>query len=126
MVGDGPLLQDARQLVNDLQLQGRVRFLGVEIPQEVAALMRQVRVFVQHSLMASDGSEESVSVMEAQLSALPVVSTRHAGIPDVVIDGGTGLLVEEGDVRGMAEAMERLMADSELAARFGRLVAIVC
>ena len=63
---------------------------------------------------------EPVAVMEAQLSGLPVVSTRHAGIPDVVLDGSTGLLVAEGDVRGMAAAMERLMADSELAVRFGR------
>lgn len=122
MVGEGPLLEDARCLVNDLQLQDRVRFLGVKSQQEVAALMRQVRVFVQHSLIAPDGDSEGnpVSVMEAQLSGLPVVSTRHAGIPDVVLDGSTGLLVEEGDVRGMAVAMERLMADSELAARFGR------
>ena len=122
MVGDGPLLESARRLVNDLQLQDRVRFLGVKSQQEVAALMRQVRVFVQHSLMAPDGDSEGnpVSVMEAQLSGLPVVSTRHAGIPDVVFDGRTGLLVEEGDVPGMASAMEWLMADPGLAARFGR------
>ena len=122
MVGEGPLLEDARCLVNDLQLQDRVRFLGVKSQDEVAALMRQVRVFVQHSLMAPDGDSEGnpVSVMEAQLSGLPVVSTRHAGIPDVVLDGSTGLLVEEGDVRGMAAAMERLMVDQGLAARYGR------
>ena len=121
MVGDGPLFEDARRLVQDLQLQARVRFLGVKTQPEVADLMRQVRVFVQHSLIAPDGDSEGnpVSVMEAQLSGLPVVATRHAGIPDVVLDGCTGLLVEEGDVQGMAAAMERLMADPGLAARFG-------
>jgi glycosyltransferase involved in cell wall biosynthesis len=122
MVGDGPLFEDARRLVQDLQLQSRVCFLGVKTQPEVADLMRQVRVFVQHSLIAPDGDSEGnpVSVMEAQLSGLPVVATRHAGIPDVVLDGCTGLLVEEGDVQGMAAAMERLMADPGLAARFGR------
>ena len=121
MVGDGPLFEDARRLVQDLQLQARVRFLGVKTQPEVADLMRQVRVFVQHSLIAPDGDSEGnpVSVMEAQLSGLPVVATRHAGIPDVVLDGCTGLLVEEGDVQGMAAAMKRLMADPGLAARFG-------
>jgi glycosyltransferase involved in cell wall biosynthesis len=50
---------------------------------------------------------------------LPVVATRHAGIPEVVIDGSTGLLVEEGDVAGMAEAMLRLVLDPDLAERLG-------
>jgi glycosyltransferase involved in cell wall biosynthesis len=58
--------------------------------------------------------------MEAQLSGLPVIATRHAGIPDVVMEGETGLLVEEGDVEAMAMAMLRLIDDPELAARFGR------
>ena len=57
--------------------------------------------------------------MEAQLSGLPVVATRHAGIPEVVIDGQTGLLVDEGDVRGMAAAIERLLQDPTLCAQFG-------
>jgi len=58
-------------------------------------------------------------VMEAQLSGLPVVATRHAGIPEVVIDGQTGLLVEEGDVKGMAAAIERLLQDPALSAQLG-------
>ena len=58
--------------------------------------------------------------MEAQLSGLPVIATRHAGIPDVVIEGETGLLVEEGDEEAMAMAMLRLINDPELAERFGR------
>jgi glycosyltransferase involved in cell wall biosynthesis len=57
--------------------------------------------------------------MEAQLSGLPVVATRHAGIPEVVLDGCTGLLVEEGDVAGMAKAMLQLLRDPALAERLG-------
>ena len=121
MVGEGPLLAEAKELVKQLKLGHRIRFLGVCSQAEVAALMRQVRLFVQHSLVAADGDSEGnpVAVMEAQLSGLPVVATRHAGIPEVVSDGQTGLLVEEGDVRGMAAAMERLLQDPVLCTRLG-------
>jgi len=121
MVGDGPLLPQARALVVELGLQERVRFLGVRRQAEVAGLMREVRAFVQHSLVAPDGDSEGnpVAVMEAQLSGLPVVATRHAGIPEVVLQGESGLLVEEGDEEGMAAAMARLLLDPALAARLG-------
>ena len=121
MVGDGPMLEEAKRLVRQKALTTQVHFAGVLPPAEIAALMRQVRGFVQHSLVAPDGDSEGspVAVMEAQLSGLPVVATRHAGIPEVVMDGTTGLLVEEGDVPGMAEAMAQLVRDPQLAARLG-------
>ena len=121
MVGEGPLLVKAKALAEQLNLGERIRFLGVHSQADVAALMRQVRVFVQHSLVAADGDSEGnpVAVMEAQLSGLPVVATRHAGIPEVVIDGQTGLLVEEGDVRGMSAAIERLLQDPILCSQLG-------
>ena len=121
MVGSGPLLAEAKSLAEQLDLGQRIRFVGVRSQAEVAALMRQVRVFLQHSLVAADGDSEGnpVAVMEAQLSGLPVVATRHAGIPEVVLDGQTGLLVEEGDVMSMAAAIERLLKDPELCAQQG-------
>ena len=121
MVGEGPLLASARSLVVELGLQEQVRFLGVRSQDRVAQLMREVRGFVQHSMVAPDGDSEGnpVAVMEAQLSGLPVVATRHAGIPEVVLEGQTGLLVEEGDEAGMARAMARLLMEPDLAARLG-------
>lgn len=121
MVGEGPLLAEAQALVQSLALTQQVRLLGVRSQVEVAALMREVRAFVQHSLVAADGDSEGspVAVMEAQLSGLPVVATRHAGIPDVVLDGESGFLVDEGDETAMAAAMARVVNDRELAARLG-------
>ena len=121
MVGDGPLLASARSLVIELGLQERVRFLGVCSQARVAELMRQVRGFVQHSKVAPDGDSEGspVAVMEAQLSGLPVVATRHAGIPEVVLENQTGLLVDEGDESAMAQAMSLLLLDPLLAAELG-------
>lgn len=121
MVGDGPLLPSARSLVLELGLEGQVCFLGVCSQDRVAQLMREVRCFVQHSLVAPDGDSEGnpVAVMEAQLSGLPVVATRHAGIPEVVLEGQSGLLVDEGDEESMAQAMAQFVLDPDLAARFG-------
>ncbi len=121
MVGDGPLLKPAQALVIALGLQDRVHFFGVQPQTRVAELMREVRGFVQHSMVAPDGDSEGnpVAVMEAQLSGLPVVATRHAGIPDVVLEGESGFLVDEGDEATMADAMASLVLSPELAARFG-------
>ena len=122
MVGDGPLLANAQRFVAQNAMQDKVVFAGVCSQELVAERMRQVRAFVQHSLVAPDGDSEGspVAVMEAQLSGLPVIATRHAGLPDVVLDGQTGLLVEEGDVEAMAEAMQTLLEDSQKAQRFGQ------
>ena len=121
MVGDGPLLNQAQALVLTLGLQERVRFFGIQSQEKVAELMRKVRGFVQHSLVAPDGDSEGnpVAVMEAQLSGLPVVATRHAGIPDVVLEGESGFLVDEGDETAMAQAMARLVLQPQLAAKLG-------
>ena len=121
MVGDGPLLRQAQELAQALSLQKRIHFLGACPQGQVAELMREARGFVQHSVVAPDGDSEGspVAVMEAQLSGLPVVATRHAGIPEVVLDGQSGLLVEEGDEIAMAQAMARLVLDPALAARLG-------
>src|ERR1017187_829454 len=122
MIGDGPLLNPCRQLVQALGLQGVIEFMGPQVPDVVAARMRKARAFVQHSVRAMNGDSEGtpVAVIEAQASGLPVVATRHAGIRDVVLDGDTGVLVDELDLDGMAEGMIRLVRDSEVAGRMGR------
>ena len=121
MVGEGPLQQQAKALVRELGLEAVVRFWGAQSQQKVAELMREARGFVQHSVVAPDGDSEGnpVAVMEAQLSGLPVVSTRHAGIPEVVRHGESGWLVAEADVVGMAAGLQRLVEDPGLAQRWG-------
>lgn len=121
MVGEGPLLGKARQLVRDLGLHDAVTLVGPASQERVATLLRSGRAFVQHSVVAPDGDSEGspVAVMEAQLSGLPVVATRHGGIPEVVEDGVGGFLVGEGDEAEMAAAMARLAEDPALAGRMG-------
>ena len=86
--------------------------------------MARARVFVQHSVVAEDGDHEGLplAILEAGAHGLPVVATRHAGIPDAVREETDGFLVDEGDVQAMAVAMYRLAQDAALAARMGRLI----
>ena len=122
MVGFGPLQDACVGLAGTLGIAGAVTFLGACPPAMVQEEMRRARGFVQHSLEAADGDSEGtpVAILEAGASGLPVVSTRHAGIPDVVVEGRTGILVDERDVDGMAAGMIRLADDPALAGRMGR------
>jgi glycosyltransferase involved in cell wall biosynthesis len=83
--------------------------------------MRGASVFLQHSVVASDGDREGtpVGVLEAGAAGVPVVATRHEGISEAVVDGETGLLVDEGDVERMGDALVELMSDPERARRLG-------
>jgi glycosyltransferase involved in cell wall biosynthesis len=122
MIGDGDLLESSRQIVRALGISENVEFAGPLTPADVAATMRNARAFVQHSLRTTDGDSEGtpVALLEAGACGLPVVSTRHAGIKDVVCEGETGFLVDEGDIDSMAEYMIRLAENPGLAAGLGR------
>ena len=109
-------------LVAERGLGDRVTLHGYQSHAACAALMARAAIFVQHSVTDSRGRIEGfpVAIAEAMASALPVVSTRHSGIPEHVRDGVSGYLVAEGDVAGMAEALARLLADPGQAAAMGR------
>jgi len=121
MVGDGPLLEECKTLASSLGVASAVTFLGAQQHAAVQAEMRGARCFLQHSIEAASGDCEGtpLGILEAGASGLPVVATRHAGIPDVVIEGETGFLVDEQDVDGMAAHMLRLLEEPEMAARMG-------
>ena len=122
MIGDGPLLLACRRLAGDLGIEGGVTFLGPQPPPVVREELRRARCFVQHSVEATSGDSEGtpVSIIEAGAAGLPVISTRHGGIPDVVIEGETGFLVDERDVEGMVQHMLQVARDPGLAGRLGR------
>jgi glycosyltransferase involved in cell wall biosynthesis len=122
MIGDGPLLSECRKLASDLKIAHAVTFLGHQPPSVVQAEMRRARAFVQHSVRARSGDSEGtpVAILEASASGLPIISTRHAGIPEIVVEGQTGYLVDEGDVTAMAAHMVRLLEDPGLAQALGR------
>ena len=117
LAGDGPL-----RAVVAAAAGSRVELPGAVSPSQVQALLYRADVFAQHSVVdAETGDEEGlpVAVLEAMAAGLPVVATRHAGIPEAVVDGVTGLLVDAGDEIGMAEAFGRLAGDAELRRQMG-------
>lgn len=121
MAGVGPLLNKCKKLILELDISQSVKFLGNINRKEYLELLESSYMFVQHSIIASTGDSEGtpVAILEASASGLPIVSTHHAGIPDVVINDKTGFLVPEKDVNLMSEKIVVLLNDSEKAKCFG-------
>jgi colanic acid/amylovoran biosynthesis glycosyltransferase len=111
VIGEGPLRPRLEWVARTLGIEGRVRFLGARTQTEVCAAMREADLFLLPSVTASDGDEEGTPtvLLEASWARLPVVSTRHAGIPEIVLDGETGVLVAEGDATALANALRALV-----------------
>ncbi|MER9681914.1 glycosyltransferase [Mesorhizobium sp. M0184] len=120
-VGDGPLMARCKALVRQENLSDRVVFHGYRSTEFVQGMMQDAAIFVQHSVTARNGDMEGlpVSILEAMASALPVVATRHSGIPEAVVDGETGILVDEHDIESMAKALASLLAEPHRAAEMG-------
>ncbi len=115
IIGDGPQRPELERLNHDHV----VNLLGARTEDEVAKLMSESTLVVLPSVVAPDGQMEGIPValMEALAMGVPVVSTRIAGIPELVRDGG--LLVPPGDARSLADAMRSLLENPEHAAAMG-------
>lgn len=122
IVGGGPLEGQLAALVREEHLEEAVELLGPRGQNEVPGLVASAGVGALTSTTARDGDREGTPVflMEAQGMGLPVVSSNHSGIPEVVRDGETGFLVEERDVLGIANALKKLLRDSQLREKMGR------
>jgi len=122
IIGDGPLKSELEALAEHLGLGGIVEFRGPARETEVRESLRKADIFIMPSVSAADGDKEGTPVvlMEAAASRLAVVSTWHSGIPEVVVDGKTGMLVAERDSGGLAEALRQLLAQPELRTEMGR------
>lgn len=121
MVGYGPLFEETKALAEMLLLSPKITFTGILPSEEIIKLMKNMRCFVQHSVTAPDGDMEGtpVTILEAASSGLPIVSTKHAGIKQAVIDGETGFLVDENGITAMAERMVEIASSPQLAVQFG-------
>jgi len=120
-IGDGPLMEACKKFVREKGIADKVDFLMAQKPDFIAKALQNSLCFVQHSVTAADGDSEGtpVAILDAGLAGVPVVSTRHAGIADVVIEGVTGFLVAEHDVKGMADSMRKLIQNPSLAHQMG-------
>ena len=115
MAGKGELLNTCKNLVNYLGLSQSIKFVGVIDRQKLLVLFSESLAFIQHSITASNGDKEGtpVAIVEASAAGLPVISTYHAGIPDVISHNKTGLLGASGDVNKMTDNICELLIDIE-------------
>ncbi|MGK5741228.1 glycosyltransferase [Micromonospora sp. URMC 103] len=119
-VGTGPLEASARRRAVELGVDAT--FLGAQPPEVVMRHMAQARMLAAPSRTASDGDCEGLptTVLEAASLGLPVVATRHSGIPEAVRHEETGLLCAERDRAALAGNIRRLLTDEPLRERLGR------
>ena len=122
VVGDGPKRMALEKQVLNLGLQDHVKFLGSKSHAEIARILHESDIFVAPSVTDKVGSQEGIpnSLKEAMASELPVVSTYHAGIPELVEHDHSGLLVPERAPRQLARSINRLIENPHAWRPFGR------
>jgi colanic acid/amylovoran biosynthesis glycosyltransferase len=120
--GKGELFEVCYNLIRYLKIENSVSLPGILTKEQFEKYLTSSLAFVQHSITALSGDQEGtpVAILEASAAGLPVIATYHAGIPDVILDGRTGLLVEEHNVDAMAEKMVQLLNNREFAIQMGK------
>ncbi|NLC58211.1 MAG: glycosyltransferase family 4 protein [Armatimonadetes bacterium] len=121
LVGDGPEKRHLTELAVGCQLVDRALFLGALTQEELLPLYAQSHILALPCVMGRGGDRDGLPnvILEALAARLAVVSTPLSGIPEVVEDGVTGLLVPPEDAGALAAALERLITDPELRRRLG-------
>jgi len=118
IVGDGPLRSTLSQRVQALGLQERVTLVGEVHNQELGAYLAAADVFAFPSVARSEAF--GIAQLEAMAAGLPVVNTAlDSGVPDVSIDGETGITVAPSDSHALANALELLLSSPALRRRYG-------
>lgn len=115
IAGDGPLYEPLKKLIDELGLGDAIQLLGWKNQEQVLDLMQGSHILLAPSVTAQDGDQEGIPVvlMEAMALGLPVLSTRHSGIPELVQDGESGYVVEERNVGQLVQRLRELCENSE-------------
>lgn len=122
IIGDGELKDEIVGMINAFGLREKAVLLGPMPQSAVLKEMEGADIFLLPSVTAENGDREGVpvSIMEASATGLPVVSSLHTGIPEVVIDGKTGFLAPEKDTALLARRLKDLIRDPDLRSRMGK------
>ncbi len=126
IIGTGYLRPKLEQLVSAWDLTGRVTFGGFVPHQQVQDELSSAHVFCHPSWTLKNGDKEGIpgTIVEAMATGLPIVTTRHAGIPEMVRDGEDGMVVAERDIDAIAQAIATLVENPELRNQMGRNAAM--
>ncbi|MGD1913662.1 MAG: glycosyltransferase [Rivularia sp. (in: cyanobacteria)] len=116
IVGDGPLKESLQQLIKELGVDRIVTFVGLKQQQEVIEILKNSDIMLAPSVTSFDGDREGIPVvlMETMAMGLPIISTLHSGIPELVENGVSGFLTPERDVDALAEKLNYLVENPEI------------
>jgi colanic acid/amylovoran biosynthesis glycosyltransferase len=122
IIGEGPLRPVLEEQIRRLSLENTLFLRGALPHQQVIEAYRQSTIFVLPCVTGEDGDRDGIPnvILEAMAMELPVVSTQHSGIPEVVSDGINGRLVPPGDATALAGALAQLVDDPDLRAELGQ------
>ena len=122
IIGDGPLREMLQAKIARLDLSAQVNLLGSLSQNAVLEKLQAADLFALPSTTDAQGATDvfPTVILEAMASARPVVSTRLAGIPELVVHGATGTLVSPSDTTALVQALEQLLRDPDLRLRYGR------
>jgi glycosyltransferase involved in cell wall biosynthesis len=116
MAGDGEMTASLKRLATELQLTQNVSFVGFIPNERMYSFLRRHHIMVMPSLVEGFG----VASLEAAACGRPVIASNVGGVPEVVQDGRTGILVPPGDHRRLAEAIVKLSGDAQLCRQMGQ------
>lgn len=122
IIGNGPLQDRCGRLIQESNMGEKIHLLGWKDQQQVHDTIVNSHIFLCPSVTSNNGDQEGipVSLMEAMAVGLPIISTRHSGIPELVQDGISGFLVPERDVDALAEKLNYLIEHPEIWPEMGR------
>ena len=121
IIGKGPREAVIRELITHMDLQDHVHLLGPKPQEDVVAMYEQATVFALPCIVAEDGNRDGLPtvLLEAMAMGLPTISTNLTGVPEIIDDGLTGLLIPPQDPPALASALARLLCDSALCKSMG-------
>ncbi|PSB58980.1 glycosyltransferase [Chamaesiphon polymorphus] len=122
IIGDGPLKEKFQNLIQELNISHFVKLVGWKNEREIIEILNRSHIFIAPSVTAQNGDRDAPTnvLKEAMAMGLPVISTVHGGIPELVEDGVSGFLVPERDVEALAEKLGYLIEHPEVWATMGQ------